>query len=413
VLAAGAILEREVALNRLIDMADLGWYSGDTHVHRPPDEMSLLLRSEDLHVAPVITVWNKRDLWKSRPLPDRLLVEVGPDRAYHLLACEDERQGGALLYFNLSRPLDFSGDGPEVPSPVDHLRLAIEQEGAWLEIEKPFWWDMPAWVATGRVRSIGIANNHMCRSTMYKDEAWGRPRDEAEFPSPRGNGFYSQALYYRLLNCGLRIPPSAGSASGVLPNPVGYNRAYVLVGEPFSYSAWWRGLGEGRSFVTNGPLLLVEANGKSPGTVFRSADGKPLSITLDIRVVADDPIEAVEIIRDGAVVERFAGKDLAAKLRAKPLEFDRAGWFLVRALAAVPETFRFASTAPFFVEVGESRHTVHRADTQFFLGWIRERTEALERYFQDHASDSGARDAVLRPHRQARQFFERILEEAR
>ena len=28
-------------------------------------------------------------------------------------------------------------------------------------------------------------------------------------------------IYYHLLNCGLRVPPSAGSASGVLPNPVG------------------------------------------------------------------------------------------------------------------------------------------------------------------------------------------------
>ena len=38
------------------------------------------------------------------------------------------------------------------------------------------------------------------------------------------DGYWTQDIYYALLNCGLRIPPSAGSASGVLPNPVGYNR---------------------------------------------------------------------------------------------------------------------------------------------------------------------------------------------
>jgi hypothetical protein len=160
-VVAGAVRHHEISLRRLIDLAARGWYSGETHVHRPLEDMPLLLRSEDLHVAPVLTVWNRTNRWKDRPLPDRLRVEVEPTRYFHLLACEDERQGGALLYFNLRHPLDFSSDGREFPSPVAHLRAAIEQEGAWVDVEKPFWWDMPTWVATGRVRSSEIANNHM------------------------------------------------------------------------------------------------------------------------------------------------------------------------------------------------------------------------------------------------------------
>jgi hypothetical protein len=248
---------------------------------------------------------------------------------------------------------------------------------------------------------------------MYEDEAWGRPRDVREFPPPRGNGFYSQALYYRLLNCGLRIPPSAGSASGVLPNPVGYNRVYVHLDGPFSYEAWWQGLGEGRSFVTNGPLLLVRADGRDPGAVLRSPGGEPLSVSLDIRVLGDDPLEAVEIIRDGVVVERLAGPDLKERLRTKPLTFERSGWFLVRALAAVPGTFRFASTAPFYVEVGEDRASVHRDDVAFFLRWIDERIAALQDDPEGELRDPARKEAVLRPHREARQFFERLLPAAR
>jgi hypothetical protein len=412
-LSAGEVREQEVILRRLIDLASLGWYSGETHVHRSPGDLPLLLRSEDLHVAPVLTVWNKNNHWKDRPLPARLMVQAGPDRAYHVLACEDERRGGALLYFNLGRPLELGGDGPEFPSPVVHLREAIEQPGAWVDVEKPFWWDMPTWVATGAVRSIGLANNHMCRSSMFEDEAWGRPRDVGEFPPPRGNGFYSQALYYRLLNCGLRIPPSAGSASGVLPNPVGYNRAYVRLDGPFSYEAWWRGLDEGRSFVTNGPLLLVEADGRHPGAVFRSPVGEPCRVSLDIRVLADDPLEAVEVIRDGVVVERLAGKDLGERVRPRPLVFESSGWFLVRAIAAVPGTFRFASTAPFYVEVGENRATVHRDDVAFFLRWIDERIAALQADQNGALGVPARKEEVLRPHREARRFFERQLRGAR
>jgi arylsulfatase len=411
-ISAHEAREQDVLLSRIIDLAALGWFSGETHVHRPLADIPLLLRSEDLHVAPVLTVWNKNNHWKDRPLPARLLIEPERNRVYHMLACEDERRGGALLYFNLSRPLALAGDGPEFPSPVDHLRESLDQPGAWVDLEKPFWWDMPTWVATGKVRSIGLANNHMCRLSMYENEAWGRPRDVGEFPPPRGNGFYSQSLYYRLLNCGLRLPPSAGSASGVLPNPVGYNRAYVHLDGPFSYEAWWRGLGEGRSFVTNGPLLLVEADGRHPGAVFRSPGGQARSVSLDIRVLGNDPLEAVEVIRDGVVVERLAGEDLGERVRAKPLVFESSGWFLVRAIAAVPETFRFASTAPFYVEVGESRETVHRDDAAFFLRWIDERNATLQ---ADPKGDLGGlprKEDVLKPHREAKLFFERLLSRA-
>src|SRR5262249_705740 len=83
---------------------------------------------------------------------------------------------------------------------------------------------------TKQIDSIGLANNHMCRDRMYEDEAWGKPRIAERLPAPLGNGYWSQEIYYHVLNCGLRIPPSAGSASGVLPNPVGYDRVYVHVG---------------------------------------------------------------------------------------------------------------------------------------------------------------------------------------
>jgi hypothetical protein len=277
----------------------------------------------------------------------------------------------------------------------------------------PFWWDMPTWVATGKVRSIGLANNHICRRSMYEDEAWGRPRDVGVFPPPRGNGFYSQSLYYRVLNCDLRIPPSAGSASGGLPNPVDYNRVYVRLDCPFSYEAWWRGLGAGQSFVTSGPILLVEADGRHPGAVFRSPGGDPRRVSLDIRVLSDDALEAVEVIRDGVVVERLAGKHLGERVRSRPLVFESSGWFLVRAITQVPATFRFASTAPFYVEVGESPVSVHRDDVAFFLRWIGERIAALQNDQQGALGDPARKEEVLRPHREARQFFERQLRGAR
>ncbi len=413
-LKAGQPREETVHLKRWIDLAARGWWSGETHVHRPLEHMGLLLRAEDLHVATVLTVWNKNNLWRSRPLPETLLVQVEPARFFHVLACEDERRGGALLYHNVTRPLQFQNDGPEYPSPVKHILEAREQKPAWIEIEKPFWWDVPAWVATGKIDSIGIANNHMCRSRMLENEAWGKPRDTGRLPPPRGNGFFTQEIYYHFLNCGFRIPPTAGSASGVLPNPLGYNRVYVHLDEPFTYEGWWKGLAAGRSFVTNGPVLLVEANGRLPGEVFRNPRGNLLRISLDIRVDGNDPLEAVEIIRDGKAMlslqpESRTGEgqgDLRGWHHPAPFIFEKSGWFLVRAIARVPGTFRFASTAPFYVEIG-GKKAIHRADVEYFLRWIGERIDALRE--SRHLSDPVEREAVLQPHLEARRVFEKLL----
>src|SRR5205085_272364 len=191
------------------------------------------------------------------------------------------------------RPLAITEAGREYPSPMKFVEEARRHQGAWIDVEKPFWWDVPVWLASGQVDSIGLSNNHMCRERMYESEAWGKPRVVERLPPPLGNGFWSQEIYYHLLNCGVRLPPSAGSASGVLPNPVGYNRVYVHLGPELKYDAWWEGLRAGRSFVTNGPLLRVRANGQLPGHVFTAPAGKELRIDLTANLTTRDPIRFV------------------------------------------------------------------------------------------------------------------------
>ena len=254
----------------------------------------------------------------------------------------------------------------------------------------------------------------MCREGMYESEAWGRPRDASRFPPPRGNGFYSQDVYYRVLDAGLRVPPSAGSASGVLPNPLGYDRVYVRIDGPLRWDAWWAGLSAGRCFVTNGPLLLASANGHPPGAVL--AGSGEVRVDLDLKVMGNDPIEALEAVRDGGEVVSLvpgasADEDLRGARRPAPMVFRRSGWLLVRAIARVPSTFRFASTAPWYVEVDGRPRTVHREAVEGFLRWIDERIAALER--SPDLADPAEREEALRPQREARRFFEGLLEEAR
>jgi hypothetical protein len=393
-------------VERLVDLSAKGWWSGDLHVHRPVAAMELLMRAEDLHVAPVITWWNKQDLWAGKKIPADPLVRFDGNRFYHVMAGEDERQGGALLYFNLRKPLAIASPNREYPSPMKYVAEARLNEDVWIDIEKPFWWDVALWLASGRMNSIGLANNHMCRDRMYESEAWGKPRPVERLPAPLGNGFWTQDIYYHLLNAGLRLPPSAGSASGVLPNPVGYNRVYVHVGPELTYARWWAQLKAGRSFVTNGPLLRVEANGELPGHVFTAKAGQQLKIDLQAALTAQDPIRFLEIVKDGRLERKVAYQDWSKTGSLGSLDFKESGWFLVRAIADNPKTFRFASTAPFYVEIGPARHRISKASAQFFLNWTRERMQRIQ------LDDPAQRHEVLQHHLRAERFWEQRVARA-
>jgi hypothetical protein len=405
-IEAGRLAAIAVALKRVANLPQRGWWCGDLHIHRKVEEIELLMRAEDLHIGPVITWWNNRNLWKGRTLPDRLLKRFDETRFLHVMAGEDEREGGALLYFNLNQPLEIAGSTREYPSPMRFVADARRHEGVWIDIEKPFWWDVPVWLASGQVNSIGLANNHMCRSRMYESEAWGRPRDTKRLPAPRGNGFWTQEIYYHILNCGLRIPPSAGSASGVLPNPVGYNRVFVHIGEKLDYDAWWRGLRAGRSFVTNGPLLVCQVNGQLPGRVFVAEDAKFKALA-KIELASNDPVLAIEIIYNGKVAKSIPCDAKARKQTlTTTLEVTEPGWLLVRAIADVRHTFRFASTAPYYVEFRSKKHRVSRQSAQFFVDWVRERMRRVK------LSDDGQRKEVLRFHDEALVFWQAKLRDA-
>ncbi|MGE4180489.1 MAG: hypothetical protein AB7J34_11745 [Limisphaerales bacterium] len=378
-------------LRRITRITEEGWWSGDLHVHRPLPDIELLLPAEDLHVAPVITWWNSRGPWASQPVPTEpwIRMEDGP-RFYAPLAGEDERGGGALLYFGLPQPLPLDRLAREHPHSATFLHQAKATPGTWVDIEKPFWWDTPVWLATGLADSVGIAHNHLHRGGTLDNEAWGRPRDREQYPPPWGNGLYTQDLYYRILNAGLRLPPSAGSASGVLPNPVGYNRAWVHIEGELTWSKWWEGLRAGRVFVSNGPLLRARANGELPGHTFQS-DG-PFTVVLDAKIDSREPIRTVELVRDG----RVETVTLPATLR-----IDKSGWLLVRAIADVTHTLRFASTGPWYVEIDRKPARPDPDSVAFFQSWLSERHARINQSLTNAAE----RAEALKPVEAAKVFW--------
>ena len=120
-LAAGEIRKLDVTLERIADLRAAGWYCGDLHVHRPLAEIEQLMRAEDLDFAPVITWWNNRNNWAGKVILEEVVRQFDGHRIYTAMAGEDEREGGALLYFGLQSPLDIATDNREFPSPMQFV----------------------------------------------------------------------------------------------------------------------------------------------------------------------------------------------------------------------------------------------------------------------------------------------------
>jgi hypothetical protein len=88
------------------------------------------------------------------------------------------------------------------------------------------------------------------------------------------------------------------------------------------------------------------------------------------------------------------------------VSFKETGWFLVRVIADNPKTFRFGSTAPYYVQVGNVPNRISRKSAQFFLDWVNERMNRVK------LEDPVQRRDVLQYHARAKKFWEEILAQA-
>jgi hypothetical protein len=288
---------------------------------------------------------------------------------------------------------------------------AIEQaraQGAWIDVAKASAWDLPVWVASGQIDSIELVPSALCRTsivdkTVDKDS---KPRDKSLFPGPSGVGRWTETSYYHLLDCGLRIPPTAGSGSGQVANPVGYNRAYVHVGEYFSYEKWWQNLRAGQVVVTNGPLIRPLVEGELPGHVFTGGAGQEIELEIALTLSTRDKIDYLEVVQDGHVAHHVRLDDWTKqKGKMPPVRFTESGWFLIRAVTDVLRTYRFASTGPYYVDIG-NRPRISKASAQFFLDWVNERVAKLE------AENAAEFKSVAENYLAARKYWEGLVASA-
>jgi hypothetical protein len=386
---------KTVTLKRAVDMAAKGWWSSDLNVQRGVRDLELLMQADDLHVAGVVD-WK---LGGKKPAASKTAagtttkaaagtavkadsatdtVPLGGGRFYIPRVGLDRRAGNDIVYLNFARPEELSGADDGLSS-LGLLKLARETDKAWIDVAHPFSWDLPVALALGCVDSIELCHDYLGRETTRPTEGDGRRRDAQQLRAPWGNGLWSQQIYYHLINAGLQIPPSAGSGSGDAPNPIGYNRMYVYAGRELEPAAWWEAFRAGQVIVTNGPVIRLDVNGKPPGHVFTSSDGEPVKLDVFLTLSTRDPISYLEIVKDGQLHKSLRIEEWAKEGRLPEIVFEQSGWFLIRAVTDVEKTYRFASSAPYYVSIGDQPQRISRASVQFFIDWLAERRAMLQR----------------------------------
>jgi hypothetical protein len=155
----------------------------------------------------------------------------------------------------------------------------------------------------------------------------------------------------------------------------GGGRVYVHAGNELRYDDWVANYRRGRSFASNGPVILLTVDGKEPGDDIRFPKG---AATQKVRVRAtlhtQVPVDKFEIIVNGkpAVSRNAAGQKQMTIDESLPV--SGGSWIAARAIGpwsrlVLNDIQAFAHTSPVYVQFGDERNA-SAEDARFWVDWI-------------------------------------------
>jgi len=311
----------KIQLQKWFEFGKEKWYSGDGHVHyMDPVEALLEMKAEDLNVCNILT----SDFTIGE---DKFLGAPDPhsDSAHFIYVNQEYREDqlGHMILLNLKKLIE-----PVKPMRAYQYPLNIQacdethaQSGyvswahfaAWPGLEGPLAIVMKKVDAVEMLSTI----DPFCEPIFVSNVV----------PDLRMNS--GLRLWYRLLNCGLKLPATAGTDKMTNRVRVGANRVYALVKGKFNYQSWIEALKNGNTFITNSPFLICHADNKNAGEQINISVKK--AITIITEMWSQLPVDRLEIIANGKVIaEKIIEKD---QHYAK-LEFTyvpvKSGWIAAR-----------------------------------------------------------------------------------
>ncbi len=373
-------------LPRRMNMAEHGWYCGDSHCHVMHGERAtrtctmeaaaLAGRAEGLHYLHLAPHWDASRTAYDATVLNRLCKRLSTDTCTIMWNLEAPK---SYLPAQESGNIGCHGHGYTIglkdydetttrsaEGPAYLIHEDIHRRGGICAITHPARW----WMEEGRFVS------NMAQELPF-DTVAGPTYDAIDVFSDAPHLFWqSEQLWFALLNMGYRMPGLASSDAALdTNNAFGFMRTYSHIKGGFAFAGLKTAITHGHSFMTTGPLVFFSIDDKPVGTQF-VADNTTRTVT--IRAFSsphpDDRIEVVHVIKDGVVVKAFS--PLASEAREWSTSFglresDRA-WYCVRVVCSThqrplqekwgPGLKHYAITNPFyFLKPGERRPTPAKA----------------------------------------------------
>ena len=312
-VAAGGLAEVTITMKRWANMPKEGWYGADPHLHiaRPVKELNPIIakwmQGEDIHVATLLQ-WGNSKRFHNAPQ-----YAFGKDGLY--------REGDYLLASGQENPrTDFLGHTLILGS-----RTPINFPDKYL-IYNNFWEEARRQQALSGSAHGGMFANAQAGLAVDLPDGFPDFIEVMQFDRDR------YAVWYDMLNSGFRVTPVASTdypCRTVLP---GRERFYTQVEGPLSYESWLKGIKEGKTFVSNGPVLEFKVNNQGIGS--NVALQKPDFLLIKGRVRFDpdrDDVDRLEVIENGDLIRTFRrdkkSAEIAFQFKHQVLE---AAWFAIR-----------------------------------------------------------------------------------
>ena len=319
-LKPGETAERTYRPRRWVDMRKLGWFSGDDHVHfrllSDEDAQRLMtwVQAEDLHLANVVEMGDINRTW---------FRQRGFGREHRVVSA------GHIL-----------SPGQECPRTGARFRLghvlAMNTTSLVRDPDRYFLYD---WMFDRVHRQGGLTGYaHVYRTypQLHRDMSINVPKNKVDFLELMQIGILGTNLYYEFLDLGFKLTAAAGS-DVPFAGTVGEVRMYAYTPEGGGGDAWFEAVGQGRTFVTNGPMLELEVGEAMPGEELPVKKGQKVRVRARAwgHPGRSRP-SRLEIVRHGQVIRDIQPSHPAEQeLRLSfELEGENGYWIAARAEGA-------------------------------------------------------------------------------
>ncbi|WP_157491186.1 CehA/McbA family metallohydrolase [Flammeovirga sp. SJP92] len=332
----------EIQIEHVLDMPKKGWYSGDVHNHfsrrnatANPNQIAHA-RAADLHMH-----------W---------LYALGNSVTTHFdqYAWGKEGQYKEKDYFIASGQEDPRTDF------LGHV-LAMGHDEFVRYPNEYFHYDKVSKEVHKQGGVFGVAHMDFAQFQQNIALAMLAPENEVDFVEIFQYHSLNLNDWYAFLNLGFKLSAAAGSDWPYMSLP-GAVRTFVKVDGEFTPDAWNKALKDGKSFVSNGPMIDFNVNGQDIGSTLQVKKGETLSIKAKGYIVPSwDLLQYASIIVNGDVVKEIklekGQKEVFIELE---LPADKSCWIAVKVHGEKSHDIVFQSdftkriqahTSPIYIEV--------------------------------------------------------------